>query len=346
MGTTSNPIVFKGTSENRGVWKGVYFATNHPENRLEHVTVMHAGRSASSVSNEVGAVQLSRKGDSEAAIVQCTITDNDGFGIFVNDECELREFSGNEITGNEDAPIGLFFNQLGSLDAASSYAGNDKDYIEVRENAVEDDPVSIAALDVPYRFVESRKYDIVNALEISAGAELQFAGGAGLRLGSPGTDCGERTGSINATGTASDPIVFKCVTDGKGAWLGVGINSASPNNRLIHCVISGGGSSKLYNAGQFPANLTLQCDSRATIQNTTFTESGGHGLYVLDADAILSDFESNTFSDNELAPVWMHFPQVSALDAESTYGDGNGSNFIQVEGDAIKDADLTIKRLG
>lgn len=345
VGTQANPIVFKGVSENKGVWKGIYFGSNHPENRLENVTVMHAGRSASGVSGERGAVQLSRKQESAGAIVECTITDNDGFGIFVNDGCVLEEFSSNTITDNDEAPVGLFFNQLGALDVASKYDGNAKDYIEVRENEIVDDAVTLAALSVPYRFVDSRRYDVNNALVISPGAELHFANGAGIRLGVQGTDCGVTTGSLNASGTASQPILFKGVSAGRGTWLGIGINSSSPDNRLVHCNVSGGGSSKLYNGATFPANITLQCDSRVLIQNTTITQSGGHGLYMLDEDAQLPDFESNVLSDNALAPVWIHLPQVSVLNGTSSYSQANGLSYIQVRGDAVTKADLNIYKL-
>ncbi|MEO0573655.1 MAG: IPT/TIG domain-containing protein, partial [Bacteroidota bacterium] len=86
IGTQENPIHFIGVNENRGVWKGIYFGSNHPENRLEHVTVRHAGRSTSGESNEKGAIQLNRREDSKASIVNCTIEENDGYGLVVTDE--------------------------------------------------------------------------------------------------------------------------------------------------------------------------------------------------------------------------------------------------------------------
>lgn len=345
VGTSGNSIQFLGTSENKGVWKGVYFGSNHPENRLEHVVVSHAGRSASGQSGEKGAVQLSREEDSSGAIVNCIITDNEGYGLFVTDESDLEEFSNNVISDNEESPVGLFFNQLGALDAASDYQGNGTNYIEVRENEIEDDGVNMALVNVPYRFVESGRYNIKNELIIAAGNTLEFASGAGLRLGEQSSDCSDTTGSLNATGTLTNPITFKGAVAGKGTWLGIGFNSSSPNNNLIYSTISGGGSGKLYNGADFAANITLQCDSRLTIQNTTVDDSGGFGIYMLDDDAELTDFEENTIANNELAPVWMHLPQVDQLDAATSYAEGNGRPYIQVEGDALTDADLTIKKL-
>ncbi|MGB5499149.1 MAG: hypothetical protein WBM77_09500, partial [Maribacter sp.] len=315
------------------------------ENRLEHVTVMHAGRSASGQSGEKGAVQLSRDEDSSAAIVNCTITDNDGYGLFITDESDLEEFAGNTISDNEEAPVALYFNQMGALDTSSDYQGNGKNYIEVRENEIESDIVNMPFLNVPYRFVESKRYNIKNALNIAAGNTLEFTNGAGFRLGEQASDCANTSGSLNATGTMGSPITFRGVTSGKGTWLGIGFNSSSPNNNLIYCSISGGGSSKMYNGADFAANVTLQCDSRVTIQNSTIADSGAFGIYMLDDDAELEDFLENTIMDNELAPIWMHLPQVDQLDAATSYAEGNGRPYIQVEGDAITEADLTIKKL-
>ncbi|MEM6842721.1 MAG: IPT/TIG domain-containing protein [Bacteroidota bacterium] len=345
VGTSSDPIQFLGTSDNPGTWKGIYFGSNHPENRLEHVVVKHAGRTASTQSGEIGAVQLSRDDESRAALVNVTIEDNEGYGLFVTDESVLSEFADNTISGNTQAPVGLYFNQLGSLDASSNYQDNDDNYIEVRENEIEDDEVTVPKVNVPYRFVESIRYDITQLLTISAGNTLEFVSGSGLRLGSPGTDCGVTTGALNATGTAEEPIVFRGINEGSGTWLGIGFNSSSPNNKLIYCEISGGGSSKFYNGGNFAANVTLQCESKVTIQNSTISESGGYGIYLLDEDAQLDQFTENTLTNNELSPVWLHFPQVDQLDAASVYAEGNGQMYIDVEGDDVVDADLTVKKL-
>ncbi|MDT7827129.1 IPT/TIG domain-containing protein [Pricia sp. S334] len=345
VGTQNEPIKFLGTSGKNGVWKGIYFGSNHPENRLEHVTVMHAGRSASSQTGEKGAVQLSRDENSRATIVNCTITDNDGYGLFLTDESVLEGFSGNTISDNENAPVAIFFNQLGALDASTVYQGTAKNYIEVRENEIEDDIVNMPLLNIPYRFVESKKYSIKNTLNIAAGNTLEFTGGAGLRLGEQASDCADTSGALNATGTMDSPITFKGVTAGKGSWLGIGFNSSSPNNKLVYCNISDGGSSGIYNASDFAANITLQCESRVTIQNSTISNSAGFGIYMLDNDAELEGFELNEIVNNELAPLWMHLPQVDQLDSETSYAEGNGRPYIQIEGNAVTEADLTIKKL-
>lgn len=345
VGTSENPIKFIGTSDNKGVWKGMYFGSSHPENRLEYVTVSNAGRTASGQSGEKGAVQLSTGDLALAAIVHCTIENNDGYGIFITDGSVVNAFENNTIINNQLSPVGLFFNQLGVLDAASDYLGNSASYVEVRENDLKDSPVNMAKINVPYRFVESKKYNINNALGISAGNILEFSTGAGFRLGEQASDCSTTTGTLNATGTPSEHIVFRGVTAGKGTWLGLGFNSSSPNNKLVYCDISGGGSDDLYNASDFAANITLQCESRVTIQHTSITESGGFGIYMHEEDARLEDFEDNSITDNELAPVLLHLPQVAGLDAATVYSGSNGREYIQTYGQSILDDDLVLQKL-
>ena len=173
---------------------------------------------------------------------------------------------------------------------------------------------------------------------------LEFVTGAGLRLGDG--SCTPATGAINAKGTSSDHIVFRGISDGKGAWLGIGINSSSTENKLIYCEILGGGGGKIFNAGSvLDANVALTCDSKVTIQNTVIEDSGGYGIFVQDEDALLSDFTDNTLSENTLAPIGIHFPQLGQLDASSQFSEDNGMPYIEVTGTRLDGKDLVIPKL-
>lgn len=345
VGTASEPIIFEGTSDLQGVWQGIYFASTNPQNKLDHVEVRNAGRKASVQSGVKAGVQLSKKDDSRASITNAVIENNEGYGIYITEDSNLENFNNNTINNNSLSPVGINFNQIGKLDAATTYGpGNGQAFIEVIRDELTVD-ANVAALDVPFRFTEGNKYYVEKALNIAPGIIFEFSADAGLRMGQQATDCSLTTASINATGTANDPIIFRGTVSGKGSWVGIGINSSSPNNKLIYCQISGAGSAKLFNAGQFGANITLQCDSKVTIQNTTITESNDYGIYVLDDDAILQDFESNSFTDNETSPIYIHFPHIGELDGNSDYDTNNSGSFIQVSGESLIDNDLTVKAL-
>lgn len=345
VGTESEPIKFIGTSAQKGVWKGVYFGSTHPENRLEYVEVMHAGRTASAQSNEKGAVQLSREDESRASIVNCRIEDNDGFGVFITEESDLEEFSNNVITNNELSPVGIYFSQLSLLDATSTYSpDNGQEFIEVRRDVFATDG-TISSLEVPYRFVENNAYYVQSAMTIEEGATLEFASGSALRLGEQSTDCSLSTASLMAVGTEEAPITFRGATEGSGSWLGIGFNSSSPNNQLIYCNISGAGAAKIYNANHEPANIVLQCESRVIIQNTTISQSGNHGIVIHDEDAELDEFINNTLTDNDAAPIALYFHQLDQLDASTLYEQGNANAYIDVTGSVLADNDMTVAAL-
>lgn len=345
VGTASEPIVFEGTSNLQGVWQGIYFASTNPQNKLDFVEVRNAGRKASVQSGVKAGVQLSKKDDSRASITNAVIENNEGYGIYITEDSNLENFSNNTINDNSLSPVGINFNQIGKLDASTTYgSGNGQAFVEVIRDELTVD-ANVAALGVPFRFTEGNKYYVEKALNLAPGTIFEFVAGAGLRMGGPATDCSLTTASINATGTANDPIIFRGTVSGKGSWVGIGINSSNPNNKLIYCQIAGAGSAKIFNAGQFGANITLQCDSKVIVQNTTIAESNDYGIYVLDDDAILQDFESNSFTDNETSPIYIHFPHIGELDGNSNYDTNNSGAFIQVSGESLIDNNLTVQAL-
>ncbi|MEM8565957.1 MAG: IPT/TIG domain-containing protein, partial [Bacteroidota bacterium] len=346
VGTASEPIIFEGTSGLQGVWQGIYFASTNPLNKLDYVEVRNAGRKASAQSGVKAGVQLSEKDGSRASITNSILENNEGYGIYITEDSNLENFSNNTINNNSLSSVGINFNQIGKLDASTTYGSeNGQAFVEVIRDELTVD-ADIAALNVPFRFAESNKYYVEKALNIAPGTIFEFVNGAGLKLGRPlANECSVNTGSINATGTANDPIIFRGTVSGKGSWVGIGINSSSPNNKLIYCQIAGAGSDKMFNGADYGANITLACDSKVIIQNTTIAESKEYGIYMFDHDAILQDFENNSFTDNETSPIYIHFPHIGELDSDSDYDTSDSGAYIHVSGERLKDNDLTVQAL-
>lgn len=345
VGSEEEPIIMMGTSATAGIWKGIYFSSTNPQNRLEFVEVRHAGRTASAQTDEKGAVQLTRGEEARASIVNCKIEENDGYGLLISENSNLQEFSNNIIHNNVLAPVSIFFNQLGKLDESSAYAlGNGQPYIEVHRNPLEDES-SLAKLDVPYRFVENNRYYVQNGLNIAAGATLEFVSGSALRLGEQASDCSNTSAYFNAVGTAEEPITFKGVVEGSGSWLGIGINSSSPNNQLIHCNINGAGAARIFNASHENGAVVLQCESMVRIQNTTISESAGHAVTIHDEDATLNEFSDNELTNNEASPIALYFHQLDQLDVGSSYEEGNQMPYIKVIASVLAENDMTVPAL-
>lgn len=304
-GTKEAPIIFKGKSGKKGNWQGIFFGSNHPLNQLNFVTVRDAGSTASTLTKEKSGVQLNREKDSRALITNSIITNNDGYGVYISKGSNLSDFSTNLITNNALSPIAIPFTAINKLNSTSEFgAANGQAFIQVISEDLVASDLTIEKLALPYR-ISTAKIFIVKALTIEPGVTLEFETGTGFRLGHQASDQLDRTGSIKAVGTASDSITFRGTINGKGSWLGIGINSSSPNNQFIFCNISGGGSSQMYNAGGKGNIVLINEGTTAIIKNSVIKNSLGWGIHKsFQLSYTISITESNnSYLNNELGDV-------------------------------------------
>ena len=219
--------------------------------------------------------------------------------------------------------------QVDQLDAATSYAeGNGRPYIQVEGDAVTETDLIIKKLEVPYRIEteeSGRETYVERAITIEAGTILEFETDAGLVLGSPGVDCIPTTGSLNAQGTAEEPIVFRGATEGQGTWLGIGINSSTSSNLFNYCEVSGGGSKQMYNAGG-QGNIVLHCSGNLTIENSIIKDSGGWGIDFVQGREFLIRIRKFIFKQY----FGRYCPKLNS-DLYLTVTNGNGKKTIKNE---------------
>ena len=222
-------------------------------------------------------------------------------------DAKLEDFEENALINNELAPILIHLPQVDQLDTASSYAeGNRRAYIQVFGRAVKDADLTLAKLEVPYRIAQDedgRVTYVERALTILPGVIMEFETAAGIILGNPSFDCTPLTGSLNAEGSAEEPIIFKGVTDGQGTWRGIGINSSAATNLLKYCEISGGGASQMYNVGE-QGNIVIHCQGALNLENSTIKDSGSWGIDFVQGGNSLTN-TNNTFvnnADGNIAP--------------------------------------------
>ncbi len=297
-GTAALPIKFIGRSGRAGSWQGIYFGSNHPMNQLDYVTLLHAGGTASGITGEKAAIQLSQGENSRASIANTSLSANDGYGVFISEGSNLVSFTGNTITGSALAPVAIPFTLAGKLNATTTFgAGNGRNYVSLIPEDLLDSDMTLEKLAVPYR-LGGRRIFITKALTVKPGVVMEFETGTGLRLGTQASDQLDRTGSLHAVGTAADSIIFRGAVPGRGAWLGIGINSASANNRFAYCSISGGGAAPVYNAGGV-GNLVLTNESTTVnISNSTIRSSGGWGIGKVGFGIMYVNQSNNVFLDN------------------------------------------------
>lgn len=132
-------------------------------------------------------------------------------------------------------------------------------------------------------------------------------------------------GSLNAVGTAVNSIIFTGEMETKGFWKGIEIVSNTISNELAYFELHYGGSSG-FDGANLKSNVMLDDAGRLKIINSTFTNSGGYGLYTREIESTLVDFSNNSFSDN-MAPIMTRINHYQYFDTESDYT-GNTNDYI------------------
>lgn len=296
IGNSGAGITFEGKVAVKGSWKGIVIASNSLNNRMEYVTVRHAGAENLDWMDLKAGVGVHSVWNSTRMILKsCTLTENDGFGFAAYGEnVTLTEFGSNTFSRNSLAPVYLSTNLQPALDMASVYnpAGseNGRAYIHLNGYYPAKVDVNLLKLPVPYR-VEG-DWDIQRRLTIEAGTIFEFEPSSSLRVDEP-------TASVVAVGNSSQKIVFRGAQTLAGAWKGVAVTNSNAGNRLEHCVFQYGGESDnpfhLSNLeiGGFASNPTC------VVRNCEFRNSKGYGLvYPSGAAGVI--LEDNTFSGNLL----------------------------------------------
>lgn len=141
------------------------------------------------------------------------------------------------------------------------------------------------------------------------------------------------SGSLNAKGTESKPIVFGSRSTSPGSWEAVVFDSASSDNVLDHVEISYGGAGlDAAFSGAVEAAVIITALGRLTLRNTRFVSNATHGL-VIEAGGELVDFAANEFSNHGGSPIVLHPEHIASLDSASVFAGtpANTLQYVQVE---------------
>ncbi|MCO5257746.1 MAG: right-handed parallel beta-helix repeat-containing protein [Lentimicrobium sp.] len=284
-GSASKNIIFRGSEKIKGWWKNINFSSVNILNKLDHVQVLHAGSSASN--GFKSAVYIKSSSSYRAAITNTEISMTDGYGLFVDGNNNgLIEFSGNRFSDNTEAPMIVGAENLYALDNASQFTGNGIQAIVVKApgntNARFESSGSIKALSVDYHFMSSA--ELQTNLTFEPGVTCLFNSGTRLWV--------TATGAITANGTPSEKITFSGIFSSPGAWNGIELASASPENSIDYAIISFGGNS----SGR-DANIYMFNSSKLTLTNSTISDSQTWGIFLAAGSPELTE-SSNTFSNN------------------------------------------------
>ncbi len=294
-GTAEDPITMAATTGNaqQGWWQGVFVFSGNANNRLDHVEVRHAGSSSPNSTGDGGVVIA---GGSALSVTSTTITESGAYGLLMNEaDATLDAFSNNTFSGNADAPVYIFFNDIGMIDNGSSFP--DDSTVRVRGMTISGDrDMTVNALsgDTPYRFTDATPAigdptGGSSTVTINPGVEMRFAADVGLYI---------NNGSVlSAAGTAGDPITMTATAGNaqQGWWEGIYVFSDNPNSRLEYVEVrhAGGGSP---NSVPEAANIGVSTYSTIEVSNSTIKDSGNHGVFC-DSPSSLTG-SGNTYQNN------------------------------------------------
>lgn len=315
-GTSDRPIVFDGVNKYAGAWAGIFFGTANENNKLNRCIIKNAGGHKPPFMDEEASVGITREKEelraNRAWISNTLIYQSGGFGVFVSSlKGYFMNFSANTIAKSAKAPLGIPFrlaSQLaGDCVMNPDTAPNTRPHILLYNQGFNQgndlfQPAVFLNHGIPYRISGTEGVTMVNApLTLSPGTILEFDIDGGL--------CIKQDGSLNAIGTAADPITFKGVQGGNGKWVGIAVQSQSAGNVLSHCIITGGGSKKApWSDGR--ANIVLGSYTgsagKATVSQCQITHSGGWAIAKKSSSDLTES--GNQFIDNQNQPDVFIYP--------------------------------------
>ena len=298
IGLADSMIVFNGSVATAGHWQGITVSSNNPNNVFDYVEVAQAG------GNNYAGIYLYFTG--QAQIKHSYFHHNATYGFQADENSKITAFVENTFQNNQIAGIYIPSSHIGSIDAASTYAGgNTADVIEVGANTVVTNQ-TWQKTDAPYRITNT--IYIESAVTVSPGASFIFTEYAGMTV--------NENGSLKAVGTEADSIRFRGETSTAGYWVGLIFASNDPDNILRYVSISDGG----YNDY---ANVYLMYTSQASISNCTILRSGTSGVYS-DEEVKLTVFANNVLGQNRDYPLSIPANLIGSIDSGSDYSANNG----------------------
>lgn len=175
--------------------------------------------------------------------------------------------------------------------------------------------------------------DITDALTIQPGTVIEFEENAGIGV--------YDGGSINAVGTATEPIVMRGSEAVAGYWRGIHIETISFNNQFDYVNISDAGSNYVYCCNEI-ATVLLK-GGKLKMTNSTLSNGDSHGLYA-NAAAELIDYANNTITTHEEFAMYLHMERANELDGRGSDYSGNPGEYVGIFSSTVDD-EITIPAL-
>ena len=310
VGTINQPILFTSEQKTAGFWKGLrFYYSNNVKNELDYITVEYGG------GNNYGNLTLDADSNSPCRIKisNSTLKHSLNHGFWFDDGSIIDTFSNVTSTKNSKSAGRVTANTMASLDSASKFTGNTKDYITLYISTLNKD-ATWQALTVPVNVTGD--IGIQKNLVIKEGSTFVFNSANAFTISS--------TGSLIAKGTKAKPILFTGEQKTAGFWKGLRFYySNNIKNELDYVTVEYGG-------GNGYGNLVLDALShepcRIKITNSTLKHSLNHGFWF-DDGSIIDTFSNVTSTKNSKSAGRVTANSMASLDSASKFT-GNTKDYI------------------
>ncbi|MFC5412789.1 PKD domain-containing protein [Larkinella bovis] len=288
-GTPEKKIRFIGAEKTKGYWVGIMVYSGSNANVFENIEVMHAG-SRAIISGTKAGMALFGGGKAQIALKNSLFSQNDGYGLLVQDGGLLREFAANTFTKNSEAGIIVDPSNVEKLDNASVFTGeNGRNVVEIRGYYLRDgNDITWGGFKdkTPYRLLGDFAVEV--GLTLSPGVTIEAARDVVMMINSKGY--------LIAKGTATDKVTITGAERTGAYWKGLIFYSVNSRNLIENAEISNGGSITIVSGKK--ANVALY-GGNLTLKNSTISKSGGYGVFVSYSSKLNTDAATvNTFTGN------------------------------------------------
>jgi len=284
-GGANNPITITGLTKTRGSWKYIMVNSNDPRNELSWVNIEYGGGDDSNN----GTIYLNTGGFLKMENSKISNSKNNAIVIAAED-AHLNNFNNNQIE-NCEYPLQIRPNQIPEINDNTIYTNNDNSFITLIGSYIKA-PLMWSKKSLPY----------VHKGTTVIEADVNMAQGVNISMDYASMIQVRPTGSLKASGTASEKIIFSSVELVQGYWHCLHFQSRSNNNSLSYVDISYGGGSPDYMGAVYigaPAGLP---EAILSMNNCALSMSASWGVYV-QSNASLINGGGNNFSNNIMGNI-------------------------------------------
>lgn len=265
VGTSDRPVIMRGVKSQKGYWRGIFFDSNSPLNKLSHVRVEDAGGKSFNSNNDLGGVIAFA--NSSLVLENSFISNSKSNGFQANYEGITLKMNNNVFTNN-NVPVQITPQLIHAVNNTNDYKGNTKDFVVIRPYTANiNKPSTWHKINVPYEVLSTNVKGITinSLLTIEPGVVIEFGPETFLKVHESG-------GGLKAVGTASDPIIFTGTSKTDKAWRGINIDSKHPENEIAFAEFHYSGLSAP------TGNVWLWYESLLSIHDVKFKNINGCGI--------------------------------------------------------------------